>query len=270
MRSQGRRNNFPMHALNGGGIACMLLQLEGAKMNCAGMHIDAEPTRDISGSSGVLLLGPEVVAMIEDWISTLDQPTPEALGGLDFSAMSQDFRDTCFGLIPYLWAKDRATAVYVAMCLQRHLRMVFCRSREVGNLLQSGRFTEMIASLRDSERLLYMLQRLREISIGLTGENLSWPYLNCADKRHWCWLVHQHIVDDSALTDAFIQFAMTWIPREPYLEIEPLLAALADDANRWDAIATLAESAGGTAMLRAGSLHRRKRLGRHPILTNQD
>ncbi|MFD1985574.1 hypothetical protein ACFSOZ_24285 [Mesorhizobium newzealandense] len=159
------------------------------------------------------------------------------------------------------WGKHPSAAAYAALRLHRLLRFAIARDRTLECVEHDESFLRMLAGLPGSERILWLLDRVSELFIGVAMEKIAWIYLEGGAKGHWRWLVYGRLVTEPDIVDAFVRFTMGSLPRETYNDVEQLVVELLRDADRWATVDEISSTDGGIAMLRAGNLLRRRRLG---------
>lgn len=160
------------------------------------------------------------------------------------------------------WAEHPSAATYVALRLHRTLRIANAHHGQADGIELSEALLETLSRLPGGDRVVILLDRIAELAIGAPGEKVAWTYLEGGAKSHWGWLVYSALATEPHMIDAFVRFSMECLPRDTFDDVEPVIIELARDAGGWNVVEMLASKRGGTAMIRAGNLLRRRRLGR--------
>lgn len=165
------------------------------------------------------------------------------------------------------YVSDPARASNAALVLMLWSRLRVMGNSSPSNVAMHESLKQSLLNLPDGPALHFVGERLREISFEIRGDKAAWNYLSQQEKNHWAWLVYSHVVERRSLCEAFVRFVMEYLPRDPFSDVEPLIVELADDAALWEVLSSIANETGGVAMIRAGSLLRRRKLGRASKLT---
>lgn len=179
----------------------------------------------------------------------------------------QLFQTTGLQALTIAYVSDPVRAGYAALVLILWSRLRLVRNSSPSNVALDESLKQSLFDLPNGPALHFVWERLGEVSFEIQGEKTAWKSLSQQEKNHWAWLVHSHVVTHPSLCEAFVRFVMEYLPREPFSDVEPLIVELADDVALWEVLSSIAEGAGGVAMIRAGSLLRRRGLGRTSNLT---
>lgn len=213
------------------------------------------PSRGGADNAGLLTAIAKSGAWTEDLVV--------ALADLDEAPLRHltEFAAAATSSIRAAWERHPRAAAYAALRLHRNLRYAIARDRtqEFADLGQS--FRQTLDELPGCGRVLWLFDRISELSIGIAMEKVAWTYLESSAKGHWIWLVYWKLAKDPDLIDAFVRFGLGSLPRETCRDVEPLVVELVRDADRWATLEELAAADGGIAMLRAGDLLRRRQMG---------
>lgn len=164
-------------------------------------------------------------------------------------------------LIGKMWVEHPAEATYAAMRLHRVHRIATGRggSAKIASLVDT--LKETLDGLPGGKGVSNMLSRISELAVGIPSERAAWHFLDDGDKWHWGQLVHESLRGVPWLSDAFVRFAMTSLPRETYTDVKPVVIELMRDNGRWSIMKGMTDTEAGLMKLRAGSLLRRLCMG---------
>lgn len=153
-----------------------------------------------------------------------------------------------------LWEHARAEAVFGALTLLLHARFLKETKRRLACAEEEERCQAFVAALDSGEDILWLHRHCCDVPFWERGESRVWDRLPEGSKGHWRWMASHRLEGKPDLCAGFVEFILTWAPRDPYMDLEPLAVDLLNDAGLWDFVKSLEDSELRVAAIRAGAI----------------